>query len=123
MRSKTLTFPPTDEGRVLFTTLWDGVLLGASRGETKSKDQIRREAGVQRALKAISVEAPAETPKRLVQSRVLVEAGGTVTFSIAEMEVIDQLLQKVPWGGADTLAVADLFDLLGAAPDSPREEA
>lgn len=115
MTIKTLTFSATPEGRAFFRLLWLGFILGTTAKEAKSKDQIRKEARVLRPLRAISVPTTHDAALRELRKE-----GGTTQYEPADLELLDQALQRVPWGGGDTLDVADLFDFLSRAPESEK---
>ncbi len=115
---KRLMFDATRElDRQRYTTLWDGVILGGSRGEAKTRQELRRYAKIQRALKAIG-EVTADFDPRLRPPEPMVLLSGTheIVFEQGEIEDIEKRLEKVPWGGQMEIAVADLFDFLSAAP-------
>jgi len=103
--------------RTRYTTLWDGVILGGSRGEAKTRQELRRYAKIQRALKAIG-QITTDFDPRLRPPDPLILAPGTheVVLEQGEIEDIEKRLEKVPWGGQMEIAVADLFDFLSAAP-------
>lgn len=118
---KVLTFPVTAEGRTLFTTLWDGITLGASDGRPKDRDRRGAIAKVQRILVAVSTQVEPCPTDRPMKARVLKEGEQRVLLYGAQVALINELLNLVAWGGATLLDVAALDDVLGSLPDAPAE--
>lgn len=115
---KHLTFT-TDHDRRVFEQLWDTLILGAQAGTPagKSRVQIRREATLQRKLMAIS--HPTLDPDRTMRppyARSLAPGPQELLLTIEEVTLAMEFAEKVPWGGALVVAVADLFDVLESAP-------
>ena len=116
---KTLIFDKTDVGQRRFQYLYDGVILGGSKGQIQSKDDLREEARIQMALEAISnplLKEQIDLRYRPECARVLTAEGGTVTLTVAQCERVEKLLGQVPWGGMQKIPVADLYDFLSVAP-------
>ncbi len=113
---KRIIFTDTELGKSNLIILWDAVILGASRGETRSKDKIRLEAKIQRKIIVISDPATEiNFQQRPPNARILKSGGQEILFEIEELEMIDSLISKVTWSGIQSIAVADLYDLLGSA--------
>ena len=103
--------------RQRYATLWDGVILGGSRGEAKTRQELRRYAKIQRALKVIGQMTTDFDPRlRPPDPFILAPGRHEVLLEQGEIEDIEKRLEKVPWGGQMEIAVADLFDFLSAAP-------
>lgn len=114
---KRLTFTDDDLGRTLFNTLWDGIVYGATDGEVKSRDRRGSIATIQRALVSISDPASSD-PLRPIHARVLQPGPHSIHLSGAHLKLVDELLDKVKWGGSMMIAAADLDDFLGSLPDA-----
>ena len=121
---KVLTFDASKESdRQLFETLWDGVILGGSRGEAKTRQEIRRWAAIQRKLKAIGeVTRDFDHTQRPMDPLVLLPGVHTVTYEQGDIEEIEKRLEKFPWPGSKEVDVADLLDFLSAAPVKKEEK-
>ena len=116
---KTVTFEATSVGQRRFAYLYDSVILGGSKGQIQGKDDLRAEAAIQIKLEAISEPTPKEQidPRyRPETARSLKAEGGSLDLTVSEIERIEKLIGAVPWGGAQKVAVADLYDFLSAAP-------
>lgn len=98
-----------------FRFIWDGIVLGASRGETKAETTIRSNARLQRSLIKVSHEA-AEKTNRPINARDLNADGGEVIWETGDIEHAKKLVLAVPWGGAQDIAIADLLDWIARAP-------
>ncbi len=105
-----------EAGKSAARYLWDGVIVGSSQGGKTGKDELRRQAALQRKLKAVTAEVPPGTEGRMLKSRDLV-ADCELLLDAAELELAEKLILDVPWGGHDKIAVADLLDLLSLAPE------
>ncbi len=115
---KRLTFDDTPEGRILFTTLWDGITFGASDGKPKDRERRGAIAKVQRLLVPVSEPLQVQDPTRPLNARMLKDGAQTVLLYGAQVALINELLNLVAWGGASLLDVAALDDVLGALPDA-----
>ena len=115
---KVITFDASkDTDRRLFETLWDGVILGGSRGEAKTKQELRHWAVIQRKLKAIGeVTSDYNHNERPLDPLVLTPGTHTITLEQGDIEDIEKRLEKFPWPGSKEIDVADLLDFLSAAP-------
>ena len=120
---QSLIFLDSDLGRSNFSHLWDGIVLGASKGETKTDQTIRQNAKVQREL--IKISMVAQNPDlrlRPPNARDLSPGGGSVTLEQGDIEHARKLVLCVPWPGHQDIAIADLLDFIGMAllaPETP----
>lgn len=115
---KRLTFDDTPEGRILFTTLWDGITYGASDGKPKDRDRRGAIAKVQRILVAVSDPLTTPDPSRPLNARILKAGPQTVLLYGVQVALINELLNLVAWGGAHLLDIDALDQALGALPDA-----
>lgn len=133
MAIKRLTFPDTAEGREMFRKLCDGILLGShalrqkepTNDKDASKNRTRLEARIQKKFYLVSDHIPedkrpmcvtcGQPAGRVLGARDLKAGVQHLDYESAELEHIDKLLQCVGWGGADQIAVSDLYDLLADA--------
>ena len=124
---KSLTFTDDATGRQAFQFLSDGVYLGSlqlraaiPREEALrvAKARTRLEASIQRVLLSISapaIDPPAWRPQDC--ARDLLTGPQTITLTGEQLEHIDKLLTSIAWGGAQQIAIADLYDFLSLAPE------
>ena len=118
----TLTFDDTDLGRSNFSHLWDGIVMGASKGEAKTDQTIRQNAKIQRELMKISAAAQNFDQRlRPMNARDLNAGGGTVSLEQGDIEHARKLVLGVPWPGHQDIAIADVLDFLGVAIAAPEK--
>jgi hypothetical protein len=134
--NKRLTFDATfEDERTRFEYLWDGIILGGTRSRCRScgqelgvsdpKDRkaLRAWAAIQKKLHTISEPDPSFDPlKRPVSARVLKPGTQEVVFEQGQIEEILARIEKVSWGGAQEIQVADVIDFLSAAPEVKDKE-
>lgn len=118
---KQLTFTDDETGRDLFATLWDGIVLGASDQQPKNRDRRKNIAEIQRALISISEPCP-QDPMRIIKPRGLKSGAQAIQLEGAQLTLIGELLDKVPWGGVQLVAASDLDNFLGKLPDVELEK-
>ena len=122
---KSLVFTPDEIGKRRFLHLFDGVVLGGSQGQKLSKVDLQREAELQVELEGISdalSEKEIDLRFRPLNARVLKPEGGTITLKDSEITLAVKLLEAVPWGGFQKVAVADLYSFLDKAPNAVDED-
>ena len=119
--------------QVLFEYLWDGIIAGGSKGEVRDRKSLRGWAAIQRKLQSISIPDPnfnLKTGKpidgfkgtmRPPSARNLKEGIQSVSLEVGQVDEIISRIEKVPWGGAQEIQVADLIDFLSAAPEVKKE--
>lgn len=100
-----------------FQLLWTSLIAGGSTNGDSSKDRtpavIRKEARLQDALESISdaVEAGPNEPDRALKM-----AGGTLTLTQEDFDLLQQYTEKTPWMPRVSRDVVDLWDFLSACP-------
>ena len=120
----TLQFDDSDAGRSNFEYLWDGVVMGASKGEAKTDQTIRQNAKIQRALILVSdLAVTFDKQQRPINARNLKPGAHAVQLEQGDIEHARKLILGVPWPGHHDIAVADLLDCLGAAIAAPEKAA
>lgn len=113
---KVLRFEDTPEGRLRFRYVYDGAVVGSTGA--RSKDVLRKDATIQRALQAISDPTPHPlTENRHMRSRDLKPGAQQVVLDAGQIERLEQCLLLVPWGGGESIEAADALDLVTTAPE------
>lgn len=118
--NRTLSFAGTDEDRERFALLYKGFVIGgnhvqeravAERLGPRSREERRISASVQRKLRALSKNGASD---RNVE---LEEAGGTITLTQPEHELVMTFLKACPWSTQEDIEATDLMDWVMAAPE------
>lgn len=131
-----LALTDTDTDRVIYAALIRALRFGRMLIQTApGRDVIRRERDTLRALQTIGEPDPTQRedvtcPKcgavamqRDPKAYRLLPEGGTVVLDQAQIELLQERIDKGPWTGDGAIEMADALDRIGAAPEVPRPAA
>ncbi len=126
-----LTFDGGPDSRRICGAILTALRFGRNlQQQAPGKAVLRQERDIKRALAAITEPDPDKGSDLRCQkcdhlvmvrdtvARRLVAAGGSVTLSQADIELVLDRIDKGPWSGDAADDMADALDFLSAAPES-----
>ena len=137
---RVLVFESSEDGDRIYQALILALRFGRNQQQQPpGKDVLRRERDITRALHAVGEPDPVKSDdlrcpqcQRVVMTRDAKSyrlhrngagpAGATVTLTQADVELLQERIDKGPWTGDGAVDMADALDFLGKAPEPPQVE-